>query len=103
MGSEAGLKCVWKHVYLPKRGVYEGILRKAEAWNLVQVRMLLSFCTEKCYRHLDKSENFSSAIRVSNREQRLLICLFLGGLPPELLMAEVSCHTLLQAAGMGTC
>lgn len=49
---------------------------------------------------MDKSENFSSAeYQIENS-----VCSYafpLGGLPPELLMAEVSCHTLLQAAGMG--
>lgn len=38
--------CAWKYAYLPKRGVYEGILGKAEAWMglcLVQIRMVFFF------------------------------------------------------------
>lgn len=46
--------CAWKYAYLPKRGVYEGILGKAEAWMglcLVQIRMVFFFfCTVKASR-----------------------------------------------------
>lgn len=48
---------------------------------------------------MEKSESFVSVIRVSNRELHLLMCPSQGDMPQELMMAEVSCHILQQAAG----
>lgn len=48
--------CAWKYAYLPKRGVYEGILGKAEAWNGPLLSsdknglFFFSFCTVKASR-----------------------------------------------------
>lgn len=50
---------------------------------------------------MGKSKSFAPVVRVSNRELYLLTCPSEGGMPQELIMAEVSCHILQQAIGDG--
>lgn len=75
---------------------------------LVQVRMcvflfffFIFFLYSKSKCDMEKSESFVPVITVSNRELHLLICPSQGDMPQELMMAEVSCHFLQQAAAGG--